>query len=261
VGQSTRFDASASTDPHGTIASYRWEFGDGATETATSPLATHAYGAPGTYSARVTLTDDEGCSTTFVFTGQTAYCNGSARATAVVPVTVAAPAGRPLPGLVAPVVSALRARSKCVSRAVLAGAPTSGSGGLAFTYMLNEPASVLYVVKRRDATAGRRACGPAPGRAPGSYSDVGSLGGSGGAGANGVSVGTSARASGRGRGPVTRLQVSRAGLRAGRHGVTLAQIAQGKQLAPGTYVLLVRARNAAGQRSNDALVKFFVTRG
>jgi YVTN family beta-propeller protein len=264
AGQPTRFDASASSASHGSIATYRWEFGDGTIESTASATTSHTYAAPGTYAARLTVTDGEGCSTAFVFTGQTASCNGSSRASAAQSVTVAAsPAPAPLQrALVPPLISGLRARSKCVSHASIGGAPSSGARGLAFSYTLNEQASVLYVVKRRDGSPGRRTCGAAPGRAPGSYREVGGVVGPGAGGANGVSLGDAARShAGRQRaGRTIRLHLTRALLAAGRHGVTLAQIAQGKQLAPGTYVLLARATNAAGQRSNDAIVKFFVTR-
>lgn len=262
AGQLTRFDGSASSDAHGSIASYRWEFGDGATETTASALTSHTYAAPGTYSARLTLSDGEGCSTTLIFTGQTASCNGSSRASVVEPVTVAGPVAAAPLAEPAPHVGRLRARSRCVSHASLAGAPSSRSTGLAFSYTLNEPASVLYVVKRRDGSPGRRTCGPAPGRTAASYSEVGGVVGPGTAGANGVSLGTAAAVAARnaGAGRTIRLHLTRPGLPAGRHGVTLAQIAQRKQLAPGTYVLLVAATNAAGQRSNEAIVKFFVTR-
>jgi PKD repeat protein len=264
AGQPTRFDASASSATHGSIATYRWEFGDGTIETTASATTSHTYAAPGTYTARLTVTDDEGCSTAFVFTGQTASCNGSSRASAAGSVTVAA---SPAPALlqrapVPPLISGLRARARCVSHASLAGAPSSGASGLAFSYTLNEQASVLYVVKRRNASPGRRSCGPAPGRVPGGYTEVGGVVGPGAAGVNGVSLGGAARSpAGRGRaGHTISLHLTRAGLAAGRHRVTLAQLAPGKRLAPGTYVLLARATNAAGQRSNDAMVKFFVTR-
>ncbi len=60
VGQTITFDASASNDPDGTIVSYLWEFGDGAT--SDQPLVDHAYASPGTYTVVVTVTDDDGAS-------------------------------------------------------------------------------------------------------------------------------------------------------------------------------------------------------
>jgi len=52
------FDASTSTDSDGTISSYAWDFGDGATGTGVT--AAHAYGAPGTYSVKLKVTDNAG---------------------------------------------------------------------------------------------------------------------------------------------------------------------------------------------------------
>jgi PKD repeat protein len=52
-----RFDGSASSDPDGSITAYAWAFGDGGT--ATGATAIHQYKA-GTYSAKLTVTDDSG---------------------------------------------------------------------------------------------------------------------------------------------------------------------------------------------------------
>ena len=52
------FDASASSDPDGSIASFAWDFGD--QKTATGPQAQHTYAAAGTYTVRLTVTDDRG---------------------------------------------------------------------------------------------------------------------------------------------------------------------------------------------------------
>lgn len=78
------FDSTGSTDPDGTVVTYAWDFGDGQTLPDGGPTPTHSYAAPGTYTANVTVTDNEGCSSTFVFTGQTAHCTGSAAASASV---------------------------------------------------------------------------------------------------------------------------------------------------------------------------------
>lgn len=51
------FTASAS-DPDGSIVSYLWEFGDGQTSNLQSPM--HTYQTPGTYPAKVTVTDNVG---------------------------------------------------------------------------------------------------------------------------------------------------------------------------------------------------------
>ena len=77
----TTLDASASTDADGTVASYAWSFGDGTTATTTTPTVQHTY-ADGTRQATVTLTDDEGCSSSQVVTGLSVLCNGSAVAAA-----------------------------------------------------------------------------------------------------------------------------------------------------------------------------------
>ncbi len=61
-GLSVSTDAAASTDTDGTIASYAWEFGDGTI--GSGATATHAYAAEGTYTVRLTVTDDQGATGT-----------------------------------------------------------------------------------------------------------------------------------------------------------------------------------------------------
>jgi PKD repeat protein len=51
-------DGTSSTDQDGTISSYAWNWGDGAT--STGPTASHTYGAAGTYTVTLTVTDDDG---------------------------------------------------------------------------------------------------------------------------------------------------------------------------------------------------------
>jgi YVTN family beta-propeller protein len=83
------FDGSTSTDPDGTIASWEWAFGDG-TITQSGTSVSHTYAAPGSYDAKLSVLDNEGCGSEEVFTGRTAYCSGGA-STVVHPVAVATP--------------------------------------------------------------------------------------------------------------------------------------------------------------------------
>jgi PKD repeat protein len=76
TGLSVALDGSGSTDADGTVEDWAWELGDGAT--ADGPSVTHAYAAPGTYTVRLTVTDDAG-----------------ATATTTTTVEVSAPAGPP----------------------------------------------------------------------------------------------------------------------------------------------------------------------
>lgn len=57
-GTPVGFDATASLDPNGTIASYDWDFGDGNTGSGVTP--SHTYSFFGEYTARVVLTDNDG---------------------------------------------------------------------------------------------------------------------------------------------------------------------------------------------------------
>jgi len=106
AGLPAAFDATASSDPDGSIARFDWSFGDGQSAADGGPRPTHTYASVGRYLPSLTVTDNEGCSTAFVFTGQTASCNGSARASASRSLSVAAP--RP---------GKLRVRLHCSKRA------------------------------------------------------------------------------------------------------------------------------------------------
>ncbi|MCW3046187.1 MAG: hypothetical protein JWO74_471 [Solirubrobacterales bacterium] len=86
-------DASSSSDPDGTVARYDWNFGDGTTATDAGPHPAHTYHQTGSVTATVTVTDNEGCSTTLVHTGQTVSCNGSTSAVTSRMFTLTKPAG------------------------------------------------------------------------------------------------------------------------------------------------------------------------
>src|SRR5439155_1444603 len=60
-GLTCRF-TSTSSDPDGSIASYSWTFGDGATSTLQNP--SHSYGAGGTYTVTLRVTDNQGAQST-----------------------------------------------------------------------------------------------------------------------------------------------------------------------------------------------------
>ena len=57
LNQPLLFDGTNSTDPDGTIISYLWDFGDGAT--GTGAMTVHTYNAPGTYTVELCVTDDD----------------------------------------------------------------------------------------------------------------------------------------------------------------------------------------------------------
>ena len=91
-GSTVNFNASTSTDPDSPISGFAWDFGDGQKLASGAATQSHTYAAPGTYTATVTLTDADGCSTKYMSSGQTAFCNGSTVADASVTVVVNPPA-------------------------------------------------------------------------------------------------------------------------------------------------------------------------
>jgi hypothetical protein len=85
---------------------YDWDFGDGTVLLDGGPAPTHVYTSPGTYIATLVVTDNEGASTTTVFTGGTVLGNGTpgaqvSRAIQVAPAPGAPPP--PLPPTLAPI--------------------------------------------------------------------------------------------------------------------------------------------------------------
>ena len=56
VGLTVSVDGSRSSDPEGSLTGYAWDFGDGAAGTGVE--AAHTYAEPGSYTVRLTVTDD-----------------------------------------------------------------------------------------------------------------------------------------------------------------------------------------------------------
>jgi PKD repeat protein len=59
AGSPVSFDGSASKDPDGSITAFSWSFGDGS-PAGSGAKPTHTYRAPGTYTAKLTVTDSAG---------------------------------------------------------------------------------------------------------------------------------------------------------------------------------------------------------
>ncbi|MDQ0079666.1 chitodextrinase, partial [Arthrobacter oryzae] len=66
-------DGSASTDPDGTLTGHAWDFGDGST--ATGATAQHTYATAGTYTVKLTVTDNTGATGTTTNTVTVAPAN------------------------------------------------------------------------------------------------------------------------------------------------------------------------------------------
>lgn len=160
----------------------------------------------------------------------------------------ASPPPPPPPPPVAPVLSGLSPVHRCVTDAALLPRPGQGAGGLAFSLSLSEPANVMFSIMHRVGSPGRTRCPQPSGHTIAGYRQVALLQAPDVAGPQTNILATTSRAAGVAR---TRR------LGRGRHRLTLGQIAAG-HLAPGTYVLLARATNSAGQRSADTFAKFWV---
>jgi PKD repeat protein len=68
------FNGAASRDPDGSVVSYLWNFGDGTT--ASGVTAVHAYTAAGSYTVRLTVTDNDGLTNSASTTAQVSDGSG-----------------------------------------------------------------------------------------------------------------------------------------------------------------------------------------
>ncbi|HWP33726.1 MAG TPA: PKD domain-containing protein, partial [Solirubrobacterales bacterium] len=145
-GKKTSFDAGGSSDVSAGIASYSWEFGDGKSRTTTSPQTDHIYAKAGVYEAKVTVVDELGCGSGFVFTGQSAYCNGT-RAQAALKVDTP------------PLIHGLVVTPQSFPARASSAATVSRKrrGGPTIHYKLSEAAKIRFVIKRKPK--GRRVGG------------------------------------------------------------------------------------------------------
>jgi PKD repeat protein len=75
TGTNISFSSAGSNDSDGTVASYLWNFGDGATSQLQNP--THAYATAGTYTATLTVTDNSGASSSDAATVTVSGTTGS----------------------------------------------------------------------------------------------------------------------------------------------------------------------------------------
>jgi DNA-binding beta-propeller fold protein YncE len=157
AGTATTFDASASTSPDYSIASYTWNFGDGHTQTTTVPAVQHVYAQPGNYTATLTVTDQANCSVAVIYTGQTASCNGSAKAQATKAIPVVSPIAVLSALSVAPRTSDLsghRVKGHCVAGRSASHKSCHLKLALKIRYTLSSASSVRFTLTRQ--TSGRR---------------------------------------------------------------------------------------------------------
>ncbi|MCD6359980.1 MAG: PKD domain-containing protein, partial [Armatimonadetes bacterium] len=64
VGATVKIFAISSYDPDGIIVLYRWNFGDGESETSTTWFARHAFDETGVYTVTLAVTDNRGKTST-----------------------------------------------------------------------------------------------------------------------------------------------------------------------------------------------------
>ncbi|HVC07937.1 MAG TPA: beta-propeller fold lactonase family protein [Solirubrobacterales bacterium] len=149
AGSPTLLDASGSSAAPGeSVARWDWNFGDGTVLENGGPKPQHTYASPGVYTVTVTVSDQDGCSSSLIFTGQTAYCNGSTAAQATRTVTV--PPASPLDPSVSNLSETARIwRESNKLAQISARKKKKPPVGTTFSFTLNEPASVTFTFTER----------------------------------------------------------------------------------------------------------------
>ncbi|HWA55055.1 MAG TPA: PKD domain-containing protein [Solirubrobacterales bacterium] len=137
-GKKATFDAGASSDVGSALNGYSWNFGDGSTANGGAKID-HAFKKAGVYTVTVTAHDEAGCNG-FVFTGQSAYCNGRNAQASVTLDTL-------------PVIQSLRLQLPPTKRprhhAKASNRPARPKGIGTFNYRLSENARVTFVIQRK----------------------------------------------------------------------------------------------------------------
>ena len=166
-GAPTLLNASASTASDGVPASYAWTFGDGTTAVTPGPVILHTFAAAGSYPVTLTVTDDAGCSTGLVFTGETAYCNGGPSARATQTVAVANASGGVAGAAATPTISAAsvtHARFRVAGTSTAVSASASVPIGTAFRVTLSAAAHLSIEIEHQapGLRRGGRCVAPTP---------------------------------------------------------------------------------------------------
>jgi uncharacterized delta-60 repeat protein len=149
TNQSVAFSDAGSADPDGSIVDYSWDFGDGTT--ASGAAVNHAYSAPGSYTATLTVRDDYGLT-----------------ASATQALTVTAVVTAPPRDTIAPVATAFAfsPASFAVARAATPLVAKRAKRGSSIKFKLSEAASLGIVIARErpGLKRGKRCIAPIKGK-------------------------------------------------------------------------------------------------